>query len=257
MTPQDHLHKVFTEAIKKTFDVTPESLIFELPRDKSHGDLACTVAFTLAKPLRKAPRAIAEALIDAISADEVIAQLDVAGPGFINITLAKDSLYDVIVKILDDTDTFTSPPVGNGQKILLEYVSVNPTGHMHIGHARGAASGDTLARLLRQTGFDVLREYYVNDAGNQMENLAKSLYVRYLEALGKEASMPEDGYLGQDIIELGKQIAEDDHAEWVDHPDHLKIFRQKGLEALLAADKTDLEEPGVTFDSFYRMDFAL
>ncbi len=251
MTPQDHLHKVFTEAIKKTFDVTPESLIFELPKDKSHGDLACTVAFTLAKPLRKAPRAIAEDLIDAISADEVIAQLDVAGPGFINITLAKDSLYDVIVKILDDTDTFTSPPVGNGQKILLEYVSVNPTGHMHIGHARGAASGDTLARLLSQTGFDVLREYYVNDAGNQMENLAKSLYVRYLNALGKEASMPEDGYLGQDIIDLGKQIAEADHDQWVDHPDHLKIFRQKGLDALLAAIKTDLNRAGISFDSFY------
>ncbi len=251
MTPHDHLHDVFTQAIKALYDVTPESLIFELPKDKSHGDLACTVAFSLAKPLKKAPRMIAEALTEAISADEVIAKLEVAGPGFINITLAKDSLYDVIPRILDDTKTFTSPNVGEAQKVLLEYVSVNPTGHMHIGHARGAASGDTLARLLKQTGFDVLREYYVNDAGNQMDNLAKSLYVRYLEALGEKASMPEDGYLGQDIIDLGEHIAEADHDQWVDHPDHLKIFRQKGLDALLDAIKTDLDRAGIAFDSFY------
>lgn len=251
MTPQDHLHTVFETAIKATFDVTPESLIFELPKDKTHGDLACTVAFSLAKPLKKAPRMIAEALIEAIALDDVIAKLEVAGPGFINITLAKDSLYDVIPRILDETSTFMAPNVGAGQKILLEYVSVNPTGHMHIGHARGAASGDTLARLLTQTGFDVLREYYVNDAGNQMENLAKSLYVRYLEALNHPATMPEDGYFGQDIIALGQQIAEADADQWVDHPDHLKIFRQKGLEALLEAIKTDLNRAGVAFDSFY------
>lgn len=251
MTPHDHLHGVFTRAIQTTFEVTPESLIFELPKDKSHGDLACTVAFTLAKPLKKAPRAIAEAITAAISPDAVIAGLEVAGPGFINITLAKASLYDVIPSILKDPDAFTTLETGRGQKVLLEYVSVNPTGHMHIGHARGAASGDTLARLLKQTGFDVLKEYYVNDAGNQMTKLAESLYVRYLEALGQPAEMPEDGYFGPDITALGHAIAESDQAQWVDHPERLKVFREKGLETLLAAIKTDLDRAGVQFDSFY------
>ncbi len=251
MTPQDYLDQAFKSTIHTLYGIELFDVIFEQPRDASHGDLACTVAFQLAKPLKKAPRAIALEIAGAIDQKDVIASLDVAGPGFINITLAKATLYDVIPRILNDFDAFKSPDAGKNQKILLEFVSVNPTGLMHIGHARGAASGDTLARLLSQTGFDVLREYYVNDAGNQIDNLAKSLYVRYLEALGETAQMPDDGYHGEDIKALGAEIAEADGRQWIDHPEVHQAFKKIGLEALLEAIKTDLKQARVTFDSFY------
>ncbi len=251
MTPQAYLDHAFKSTIQSLYGIELSDVIFEQPKDASHGDLACTVAFQLAKPLKKAPREIALEIAEAIDKKDVIASLDVAGPGFINITLAKATLYDVIPRILNDFDTFKAPDAGKKQKILLEFVSVNPTGLMHIGHARGAASGDTLARLLSQTGFDVLREYYVNDAGNQIDNLAKSLYVRYLEALGEAATMPEDGYHGEDIKTLGKKIADEDGRQWVDHKDAHQAFKAKGLNALLDDIKTDLAQAKVTFDSFY------
>ena len=250
MTPQDTLKRLFETTISELFDVQTD-VTFEQPKDRSHGDLACTVAFSLAKPLKQAPRSIAEALVAGLPGSEVIASADVAGGGFINITLAKAQIFDVVPTILNDFDTFKRPNTGNGAKILLEFVSVNPTGQMHIGHARGAASGDTLARILTQCQYDVLTEYYVNDAGNQMANLAKSLVARYHQALGIQADFPEDGYHGADIKALGEKIAQEAGDRYLNDPDILTIFREIGLTALLDGIKHDLGRADVQFDSFY------
>lgn len=251
MAVQDRLKDLFIQTIQTTFDRTLESVIFESPKDPANGDLACPVAFALAKSLRKAPKIIAEALVDAFPKDPVYDHLSVAGGGFINIILSPATLLEVVDQIHHDFEAFSHSDVGHTQSILLEFVSVNPTGIMHIGHARGAASGDTLSRILKKAGFNVVKEYYVNDAGNQMKVLAKSLYVRYLQALGRDAVMPEEGYHGPDIIALAAALKATYSDQWVDHDDALETFKKLGLDALLSEIKTDLERADVTFDSFF------
>jgi arginyl-tRNA synthetase len=251
MDLQSTLKKIMQEAIKSAFDLTVDAVLFELPKDPTHGDLATPVAFSLAKPLSKAPKQIAEAIVSMIPFNDIIDAVSVAGPGFINFTFKKSTQTDVITHILEDFKAFSETKVGLNQNVLLEFVSVNPTGLMHIGHARGAASGDTLARLLRKNGYDVLTEYYVNDAGNQMDKLAESLYARYLEAAGKPFNFPEDGYHGEDITAFGKALFHTHGLTYIDHPDGLKVFKKEGLEHLLSEIKKDLASARVHFDSYY------
>jgi arginyl-tRNA synthetase len=166
----------------------------ERTRDPAHGDWASNLAMTLAKPARKKPRDIAQALIDALPASPAVVKTEIAGPGFINFFLTPDSRFESVRRILDDVHAFARVDIGRGEKVLLEFVSANPTGPMHVGHGRGAAYGSALATLLEATGFDVQREYYINDAGRQADVLAISVFLRYLEACGETVRIPSRAY---------------------------------------------------------------
>lgn len=229
-------------------------VIIEVPKDKAHGDYSTNMAMQLARIAKKAPRNIAEELVGHIDKTKAsINKIDIAGPGFINFYINPQYLTKLIPEIIGAGEKYGESNVGRGQKVQVEFVSANPTGDLHLGHARGAAFGDSLCNILEKAGYDVTREYYINDAGNQIHNLALSVEARYLEALGKEAEMPEDGYYGQDIIEIGKKIAEQygDSLLEKDEKDRLEFFRKLGLQYELDKIKKDLEEFRVSFDVWY------
>ena len=164
----------------------------------------------LTKLAKKPPRAIAEAILENLETEGTdIEKIDIAGPGFINITVRKDFLASVVKAAIEQGENYGRSTSGAGEKVQVEFVSANPTGDLHLGHARGASVGDSLCNVLDFAGYDVSREYYINDAGNQINNLAYSLEARYKQALGMEAEMPEDGYHGQDIIDIAGKLAEE------------------------------------------------
>ncbi|WP_062514881.1 arginine--tRNA ligase [Halobacillus sp. KGW1] len=229
-------------------------VVLEQPKDKAHGDYATNMAMQLARIAKKNPRAIAAELVEAFDhSKSSIEKIEIAGPGFINFYMNNQYLTELVPTILEAGDAYGRTDSGNGHKIQVEFVSANPTGTLHLGHARGAAVGDSLCNVLDAAGYDVSREYYINDAGNQMANLAYSVEARYMQALGKEWAMPEDGYHGQDIIGLGNKLVEEDGEKWVDVEDaeRLQYFREYGLKFLLNNIKTDLEEFRVPFDEWF------
>ncbi|WP_273831777.1 arginine--tRNA ligase [Guptibacillus sedimenti] len=228
-------------------------VILESPKDKAHGDYATNMAMQLARIAKKAPRAIAEDLkanLDMTKAG--IKQIDIAGPGFINFFMDTAYLTELIPTILDKGNNYGRSADKN-EKIQVEFVSANPTGSLHLGHARGAAVGDTLCNVLDRAGYDVSREYYINDAGNQIHNLTVSLEARYMQALGKEKDMPEDGYQGQDIVQFGKDLVEKegDRLLQLNDKERYAYFREYGLERELEKLKKDLKEFGVEFDVWF------
>ena len=182
----EKLRSVIEQGIKETFDLDVDKNDFsvEIPKDKNHGDYSTNAAMRYAKILRKSPREIAENLSKTLQNSDIIEKIEIAGPGFINFFIRNDSLTKIISDILKNGENYFKSNIGGGTKIMVEYVSANPTGDLHLGHARGAAYGDTLTRILSFVAYDVLREYYVNDAGNQIEVLGNSLFERYKEALG-------------------------------------------------------------------------
>lgn len=229
-------------------------VVLEKPKDKSYGDFATNIAMQLARVAKKAPRQIAEAIVANLDASKAsVEKVDIAGPGFINFFMKNDFLTDLIPTILDAGNSYGKTEHGKGTKVQVEFVSVNPTGNLHLGHARGAAFGDVLCNVLSAAGYDVEREYYINDAGNQIDNLALSVNARYLQALGKDAAMPEDGYHGQDIVAIGKQLAEEHGEEWANksEEERLAFFKEFGLEHTLGKIKTDLADFGVEFDNWF------
>jgi len=182
-----------------------------------------------------------------------IEKIDIAGPGFINFHMDNSCLTDLIPAILDAGEKYGETNVGNNQKVQVEFVSANPTGDLHLGHARGAAVGDSLSNVLAKAGYDVSREYYINDAGNQINNLALSVEARYFQALGLEKEMPQDGYQGEDIIGIGKKLAEEfgDKYVNVDEKERYDFFREYGLKIEMAKLKKDLEDFRVRFDVWF------
>lgn len=229
-------------------------VILEKPKDKSHGDFATNIAMQLARVAKKAPRQIAEAIVANLDASKAsVEKVDIAGPGFINFFMKNDFLTDLIPTILEAGEAYGKTEHGKGTKVQVEFVSVNPTGNLHLGHARGAAFGDVLCNVLSAAGYEVEREYYINDAGNQIDNLALSVNARYLQALGKDVAMPEDGYHGQDIVAIGKQLAEEHGEEWANksEEERLAFFKEFGLEHTLGKIKTDLADFGVEFDNWF------
>jgi arginyl-tRNA synthetase len=229
-------------------------IILEKPKDKAHGDFATNIAMQLARIAKKAPRQIAEDILANIDQEEAsIERIEIAGPGFINFFMKNDFLTDLIPTILEAGTEYGKTDYGHGKRIQVEFVSVNPTGNLHLGHARGAAFGDVLCSVLHAAGYDVEREYYINDAGNQIDNLALSVNARYLQALGKAAEMPEDGYHGQDIVEIGKQLAEEHGDAWAtkSEDERLAYFKEYGLEYTLGRIKKDLDDFGVHFDNWF------
>ena len=186
--------------------IDSSTITVERSRDEGHGDFATNLSLTLAKSARTSPRDLATQLIAALPADEVIDKVEIAGPGFINFFLKLESLNSVVADVLAAGSAWGRSDLGAGQSVLLEYVSANPTGPLHVGHGRGAAYGSTLAALLQFAGYKVAQEYYVNDAGRQMDILATSIWLRYLEAGGIEISFPSAGYKGDYIRDLGETL---------------------------------------------------
>ncbi|MEH7443337.1 arginine--tRNA ligase [Bacillus sp. JJ1122] len=230
------------------------SVVLETPKEKAHGDYSTNMAMQLARVAKKAPRQIAELLIENFDKSKAsIEKIEIAGPGFINFYMDNSYLTDLIPAILEAGDNYGESKVGNGQKIQVEFVSANPTGDLHLGHARGAAVGDSLCNVLSKAGYDVSREYYINDAGNQINNLALSVEARYFQALGMDKPMPEDGYHGEDIIGIGKKLAEEFGDKYVNVPDQERFdtFREYGLKYEMAKLKQDLENFRVKFDVWY------
>ncbi|MBC1285646.1 arginine--tRNA ligase [Listeria booriae] len=230
------------------------AILLEVPKDKQHGDYSTNVAMQLARVAKKAPKVIAEAIVDAIGEDHaIINKVEIAGPGFINFYLDNAYLTALVPVIMDADTAYGESNTGQGKKFQIEFVSANPTGDLHLGHARGAAIGDSLANILAMAGYNVSREYYINDAGNQIQNLVLSTEARYLEALGVDAEFPEDGYRGADIINLGKQLAEKYGDEFVDADVDTRrdVFRKEALAFETAKLRDDLAEFRVHFDNWF------
>ncbi|BCG56680.1 arginine--tRNA ligase [Paenibacillus sp. URB8-2] len=230
------------------------SIVLEVPKDKAHGDLATNAAMQLTKIAKRNPRQIAEAIVEHLDLSKAsIEKAEIAGPGFINFTLSKSYLYPVIALSLEQGDDYGRTDAGQGQKVEVEFVSANPTGSLHLGHARGAAVGDALCNVLDFAGYEVTREYYINDAGNQVANLSKSIEARYLQELGQSAEMPEDGYFGEDIKGFAKELVAEkgDSLLEMTPGDRAAFFRTYGLEKELDKIKRDLGRFRVPFDIWF------
>ncbi|MDE7551172.1 arginine--tRNA ligase [Bacillus tropicus] len=230
------------------------NVVLESPKDKTNGDFSTNMAMQLARVAKKAPRMIAEELVANFDkAKASIEKIEIAGPGFINFYMDNSYLTDLIPTIVNAGEAYGETNTGKGEKVQVEFVSANPTGDLHLGHARGAAVGDTLCNLLAKAGYDVSREYYINDAGNQIHNLALSVEARYMQALGLEKEMPEDGYHGADIIGIGKRLAEEfgDRYAKADEKESYEFYREYGLKYELAKLQKDLESFRVKFDVWF------
>ncbi len=254
-------------------------------KDSSHGDFACNIALMLAKPAGKNPRELAQLLVDALPANDQISKVEIAGPGFINFFVSQDTTLSVVETILNLGDTYGLSNIGAGRKVQLEFVSANPTGPLHVGHGRGAAYGATVADLLEAVGFDVHREYYVNDAGRQMDILATSVWLRYLQQCGVDVPFPSNGYQGDYVIEIADTLLAK-HDRNLEHPvaavmdgipadepaggdkeihidaliqraktllgddSYLQVF-DAGLNTIIADIRDDLKAFGVEYDEWY------
>lgn len=224
----------------------------EVPPQKEFGDYSSNAAMQWARTARRAPRMIAEALVKHISSP-LVERMEIAGAGFINFYLTKDTVYTELRNILRAGPSYGDLPLREEDTVLVEYVSANPTGPLHIGHARGAAYGDSMVRLYRAAGYNVASEYYINDAGSQIVHLAESVNARYLQLLGQDAEVPENGYHGRDIVDTAKAIIEKDGEKYLamTEEERLAAFRTIALEEKLAALKKDLADFHVTFDRWY------
>ncbi len=254
-------------SVKETFELETEDnmIMVERPRDPKMGDYSTNIAMRLAKSLHKKPVDIANELVASLKGNlEEASDISVAGPGFINFKINESALSACINLILSEGKNYGKSDFGKSEKLLVEYVSANPTGDLHCGHARGAAWGDALCRILSEAGYDVTREYYVNDAGNQIDMLAESMYSRYCELFGVSYPLPENGYHAQDIVEVAKKIKEKDGDKWLnkDHSEWCEYFKDEGIEMKLDAIRKDLDLFRVHFDSwmherfFYQNDSA-
>ncbi len=235
------------------FEELPD-FVLEVPREKSHGDFAANLAMLLTKAEKKPPRQIAETLVKYFPMENTwVEKLEIAGPGFINFRLNPQWLYQVLPQVESQGESYGCSQVGEGQKVQVEFVSANPTGLLHMGNARGAALGDTIANLLSAAGFEVEREYYINDAGNQIENFGKSLEARYLQAFGQDVPFPEEGYHGEDILATVNRIIEQDGDKYlgIDSGLRREFLIKFGLEEKLSHIKGVLERFGVCYDHWF------
>lgn len=254
---EEVLKKEIISAIEKA-DLAKEeeipSIQLEKPKEKTHGDFAANIAMQLARIAKMAPRQIAEKIVDHIDKEKAnVDTIEIAGPGFINFFMQQDFLSNIISTILDQKENYGKTDSGKNKRVQVEFVSVNPTGDLHLGHARGAAFGDVLCNVFETAGYDIEREYYINDAGNQIDQLAISIESRYLEALGKDSTMPEDGYFGEDIIKIGEKLVEEFKDSWLEkeREERLAFFRDYGLKYELGKIKEDLDAFGVQFDNWF------
>jgi len=234
-------------------DITLPEIVIERPQKPEHGDYASSISMKLARAARTSPLAIAGEIAGLITPSPEIESVTVAPPGFINFTLKTDWLIRQVQSILESGDTYGNIKLGEGKKVQVEFVSVNPTGPLHVGHGRGAILGSTLANVLTSSGYSVEKEYYINDAGNQIEAFRRSLYARYRQCLGADAEIPADGYHGSYLTDLAKEII-------AEHGDNLRDMSEAvtinevgriGLVKMIDQIRADLKEIGVTFDVWF------
>ncbi|WP_436858005.1 arginine--tRNA ligase [Mammaliicoccus sciuri] len=247
------IEEIKASIIKSELVETVPEIKIETPKDPANGDYSSNIAMVLTKLARKNPREIANQIVENLDTNKAnVKKVDIAGPGFINFYLDQQYLTEIIKTALTKGETFGQTEERKNESIIVEYVSANPTGDLHIGHARNAAVGDTLSNVLSSAGYDVTREYYINDAGKQIENLAHSIEARYNQALGLDAELPEDGYYGKDIIAIGKDLAEK-HPEIKDEAEEerIKTFRKLGLDYEMEKLKQDLADFNIHFDNWF------
>ena len=229
-------------------------VVVEPPRDAAHGDMATNAAMVLAKEAKAKPRDLAEAIAAKLRADDLIASVDIAGPGFINLTLKPKAWSDALRTVLREGDSYGQSAMGALEKVNVEYVSANPTGPMHVGHCRGAVFGDALCSLLAFTGYDVTREYYLNDAGAQVDVLARSAFLRYREALGENiGAIPEGLYPGDYLKPVGQELAAayGDKLKAMPEGRWLPIVRDKSIAMMMEEIKGDLAALNIRHDVFF------
>ena len=234
-------------------DLALTGIKVDAPADASHGDLATNAALVLTKRAGMKPRDIAELLRGALAAEPVIAKIDIAGPGFLNLTFKPEFWHDLVRIITASGEAYGRSALGKGQNINVEYVSANPTGPMHVGHCRGAVFGDSLANLLAYAGFHVTREYYINDAGGQIEKLLSTVLWRYEEALGRTCVRPEDAYPGEYLVPVGEALAQahGDTLLGMDQTAARAIVREATVAAMMAEIRADLALLGIKHDVFF------
>ena len=229
-------------------------IVVEKPKDEKMGDFACNIAMTLARSERKNPKVIAQIIERHVEKGTAgLDSVEIAGPGFLNLKMSRKFFLDRLADAVEQRNDFGKSNVGQGTKIMIEFVSANPTGPLHIGHGRGAAVGDALARILKKAGYDLKTEYYVNDVGNQMNILGRSTWLRYLELLGNDADFPEDHYRGEYIKDIA-QMAIDQHGKkFFDKPEGecVPFFKELAKDNILEGIKKDLSNFRVTFDNWF------
>ena len=238
---------------KISYETLP-AFVLEVPKDKSHGDFASNIAMVLAKQAKMRPRDIAAAISEEIEANDLIAKIEIAGAGFLNFFLSNSWLYEVLPIVESQDEKYGSSDFGKGEKVQVEFVSANPTGLLHMGNARGGALGETLANVMNMAGFECQKEYYINDAGNQIMKLGLSLEARYRQVLGDENyPFPEDGYHGVDIIETAKHIVEQYGDSYLSLPAEERQAKmvEIALKEKLSAIREGLEAFGVTYDNWF------
>ncbi|MEO1460049.1 MAG: arginine--tRNA ligase [Pseudomonadota bacterium] len=233
--------------------IAATALVFDHLRDAAHGDMATNAAMVLAKPAGRKPRDIAEPLAARLEADPRVSEASVAGPGFINMRLAPETWHGMLAAVLRDPAGYGRSDAGKGQRVNVEFVSANPTGPLHVGHTRGAVFGDALARLLDFAGYDVTREYYINDAGAQVDVLARSAYLRYREANGEAIEIPSGLYPGDYLVPVGKTLAERFGARFMEAEEDawLPAFREAATDAMMDLIRADLGALGVQMDVYF------
>ena len=245
------IKKEIQEILKKTLTELQidyeQEIEVSIPKDKNHGDYSTNIALSLAKSLKDNPINIANNIKNKIQS-EIISKIEVLPPGFINIFISEQYLLESINTIIKENTNYGKSDLGQGKKVNIEFVSANPTGNLHLGHGRGATYGDNLARIMTFAGYDVTKEYYINDAGNQMNNLGISIKVRYQNLYNIESTLPEDGYHGQEIIDIAKKIKEEYQDTKLN--EDIPFFKKYGLNILLEKIKKDLDIYRVNFDVF-------
>ncbi len=252
------IQKVINDALEKAREsgdlvLSPfPEIVIEKPKDEKMGDFSTNVAMTLARNERKNPKVIAECIVGYLKNGD-LTQAETAGPGFINLKMSNDFFLNRIKDAVRQREDFGRSNAGQGQKVLVEFVSANPTGPLHVGHGRGAAVGDTLARILKKAGYDLSTEYYINDVGNQMNFLGRSTWLRYRELLGEAIQFPEDHYRGEYIKGIAREIIEEKGDKFLNKPEEecLSFFKQFTKDNILKGIEKDLSQFGVTFDNWF------
>ncbi|HET6420587.1 MAG TPA: arginine--tRNA ligase, partial [Geobacteraceae bacterium] len=258
------MKEILSEIVRKSLDscladgtltsgARPD-IIIEKPAHEEHGDFATNIAMLLAKPEKKSPRAIADAIVGHIdAAGHICEKVEIAGPGFINFHIRKSFWLQTLKTVAAAGDSFGRSLIGTGRKVQVEFVSANPTGPLHIGHGRGAATGDAVASVLEAAGFDVFREYYINDAGNQMSTLGKSIYLRYMELFGRHPEFPANCYQGDYIRDISRDAIAKFGDKYVgaDEAEAEAFFARFGGDIILKGIGDDLKDFGISFDNWY------
>lgn len=259
MTIRESLESVLYQALKAAVEAGELPLneipqpSLERPREEGHGDWACTIAMRLAKAAHMNPRAVAQAIVDHLPENNLVESFEIAGPGFINLTLTNASFQAVVSEARQQGSDFGKSELSEPCKVNLEYVSANPTGPMHVGHGRWAALGDAIARVMRHAGYSVDEEFYINDQGNQMNVFGNSVVVRYQQLLGQDVEMPEACYGGAYIKDIAQAIIDADGDKWLDadEDERLVNFRERGYAMMLDSVKNTLSTFGNNFDTWF------